>query len=429
MPNLPQALLGTNVRELDDAARKDIARNPFAGDFPLLAANPELAFLDSAATTQRPACVIEAQAEFYRTMNANPLRGLYQLSCRATEAIDLARAKVAELINAASPNEVVFTRNTTESLNLLAHSLGAHALRAGDEVLISVMEHHSNLIPWQEACRAAGATLRYVYPAQDGTLTAEDVAAAMSERTRIVSVCHVSNVLGVENPIAAIAQVAHAHNAYMVVDAAQSVPHLAVDVQALGVDFLAMSAHKLLGPFGVGMLWGKRELLDALPAFLTGGEMIDAVTEQTATWAPVPTKFEAGTQDAAGIWATGVAVSYLQEVGYDTIAAREAALVARTMERLGELPYVELIGPEDPARHHGVVSFNVAGIHPHDVASLLDTKNVAIRAGHHCAQPLLQWLGIDACNRASLAFYNSEKDVDQLVEGVKFVWEIFNGSN
>ena len=410
----------------------DIRQNPYKADFPLLASHPDIAFLDSAATAQRPACVLDAQRHFYETMNANPLRGLYGLSVEATAAVGHARELAARLIAAPDPRDVVFTRNTSESLNLVAKSFSPLVLGPGDEVAITIMEHHSNLIPWQEACRAAGARLVYLYPEKDGTLTDAEIAKKVGPHTRIVAAAYVSNVMGCELPVRRLADAAHAVGAVMVVDAAQSVPHLPVSVDELGADFLAFSGHKALGPMGVGVLWGRRELLDQMPPMLTGGEMIDSVREQDATWAPVPEKFEAGTQDAAGIYATGVGLAYLTEaVGYEAVAEREGALVAYAMERMADLGFVDLIGPEDPARHHGVISFNVRGVHPHDVASILDTSGVCIRAGHHCAQPLLAWLGVEnlACCRASLAFYNDKSDVDRLVDGLTQVWGIFHGSN
>ena len=407
----------------------DIATNPYKADFPLLAAKPELAFLDSAATAQRPACVLEAQKSFYETMNANPLRGLYQLSVDATEAIAEARAKVAAFMGATDPAEVIFTRNASEALNLIAKTLAPAVLHEGDEVCISIMEHHSNLIPWQQACRAAGATLVYLRPDAEGLITDEEIAAKIGPKTKIVSITHVSNVLGVENPVRKIADAAHAQGAVVIADGAQSLPHVHVDVAELGVDAFAFSAHKLGGPMGIGGLWGKRELLESLPPFLTGGEMIDSVTEQDAVWAPLPEKFEAGTQDAAGIFATGAAIDYICEHGRDELEARERELAAYLCEQLQALPFVTVIGPSDPRAHIGAVSFNVNGIHPHDVSSLLDTKDVAIRAGHHCAQPLLAWLGVEngATCRASIAFYNDKADIDALVEGLNFVWGIFHG--
>ena len=414
----------------------DIEKNPYKADFPLLAGHPELAFLDSAATAQRPACALDAERDFYTQMNANPLRGLYSLSVRATSEIAAVRKQIAELIGAVdeagkpAADDIVFTRNTSESLNLVAKSFAPTVLGAGDEVAVTIMEHHSDLIPWQQACRAAGATLVLLYPDDQGVIRDEEIAAKIGPKTRIVAVTEVSNVLGVRNPVEKIAEAAHAQGAYVVVDGAQSVPHMAVDVRELGVDFLAFSAHKALGPMGIGVLWGRHELLDAMPPMLTGGEMIDSVTEQDATWAPVPEKFEAGTQDAAGIYATGAALTYLtRTVGYDAVAAREAALVAYLMGRMAELDFIDVIGPADASAHHGVVSFNVRGIHPHDVASILDASGVCIRAGHHCAQPLLTWLGVEnlACCRASVAFYNDQSDVDRLIDGLEQVWQVFHG--
>ncbi|WP_293815810.1 aminotransferase class V-fold PLP-dependent enzyme [uncultured Parolsenella sp.] len=405
----------------------DIQASPFKADFPLLANNPELVFLDSAATAQRPAAVLDAERSFYETMNANPLRGLYKLSVDATAAIEQARAKVAAFVGADDPAEVIFTRNASESLNLIAKTLGPTVLHEGDEVCISIMEHHSNLIPWQQVCRTSGARLVFLRPDDQGVIGPEEIAAKIGPKTKIVSVTHVSNVLGVENPIRAIADAGHAQGAIVIADGAQSLPHVLVDVKELGVDAFAFSAHKLGGPMGIGGLWAHRELLESLPPFLTGGEMIDSVTEDGAVWAPIPEKFEAGTQDAAGIYATGVAIDYILEHGRTELEERERELAAYLCEKLQALPYVKIVGPDDPRAHIGAVSFMVDGIHPHDVSSLLDTKNIAIRAGHHCAQPLLTWMGIESCCRASVGFYNDKTDVDRLVEGLDFVWGVFNG--
>lgn len=405
----------------------DIQASPFKADFPLLANNPELVFLDSAATAQRPAAVLDAERSFYETMNANPLRGLYKLSVDATAAIDQARAKIAAFVGADDPAEVIFTRNASESLNLIAKTLGPTVLHEGDEVCISIMEHHSNLIPWQQVCRASGAKLVFLRPDDQGVIGPEEIAAKIGPKTKIVSVTHVSNVLGVENPIRAIADAGHAQGAIVIADGAQSLPHVLVDVKELGVDAFAFSAHKLGGPMGIGGLWAHRELLESLPPFLTGGEMIDSVTEDGAVWAPIPEKFEAGTQDAAGIYATGIAIDYILEHGRTELEERERELVAYLCEKLQALPYIKIVGPDDPRAHIGAVSFMVDGIHPHDVSSLLDTKNIAIRAGHHCAQPLLTWMGIESCCRASVGFYNDKTDVDRLVEGLDFVWGVFNG--
>lgn len=408
----------------------------FKNDFPLLDQHPDLAFLDSAATAQRPSCVLNAQRDFYEKMNANPLRGLYSLSVEATEAIARVRTQIAKLIGAVDSagrpdsNDIVFTRNTSESLNLVAKSFAPLVLNDGDEVAITIMEHHSNLIPWQQVCRAKGAKLVYLYPNDEGVITDEEIAAKIGPKTKIAAAGEVSNVLGVRNPVEKIAAAVHVQGGYMVVDGAQSVPHMPVDVRELGADFFAFSAHKALGPMGIGVLWGAHELLEQMPPMLTGGEMIDSVTESDAVWAPVPAKFEAGTQDAAGIYATGAALDYLvNTVGYDTVQQREAELVAYAMEKFAALPYIDVIGPTDAAKHHGVVSFNVRGIHPHDVASILDMDGVCIRAGHHCAQPLLTWLGVEnlACCRASVAFYNDKHDIDALISGLDHVWSTFNG--
>ena len=411
-----------------------IEKSPYKQDFPLLAKNPDIVFLDSAATSQRPEAVLAAERTFYETMNANPLRGLYRLSVEATAAIEDARRHIAAFIGAVDDagkpqgNEVVFTRNASESLNLVAHTLPQVAnLGPGDEVVISIMEHHSNLIPWQQVCAATGATLVFLRPNDDYTITQDEIEAKIGPHTKIVSITHVSNVLGVENDIPAIAARAHAMGAYLVVDGAQSVPHVAVDVRALGCDLLAFSAHKMGGPMGIGVLWGKAELLDALPPFLTGGEMIDSVTETGAVWAPVPQKFEAGTQDAAGMYAFDAGLTYLEGLGMAAIEERERLLATYLCDQLVALPFVSVVGPTDGTRHVGAVAFNVEGIHPHDVASILDMSNVCIRAGHHCAQPLLAYLGESSTCRASVAFYNDKHDIDALVEGLKSVWQVFNG--
>ena len=417
--------------ESRNARASALATSPYKKDFPLLSRNRELAFLDSAATAQRPKVVLEAQKRFYEKMNANALRGLYSLSVEATQAINASRAHVARFIGLTGKKDsrdIVFCRNTSEALNLLAYSYAPMVLEEGDEVCITIMEHHSNLIPWQQACRKAGASLVYMYPDERGVISEDEMRAKIGPRTKIVSAIHVSNVLGVANDVKLMGQIAHENGATMIVDGAQSVPHFPVDVTELDCDFFAFSGHKVFGPMGIGVLWGRHELLNAMPPFLTGGEMIDAVTEQSATWAPVPEKFEAGTQDAAGIYAFDAALTYVEEIGYDAMQAREQALVAQCMRRLGELEFVRIIGPDDPALHHGVVSFNVCTIHPHDVASILDMDNVAIRAGHHCAQPLLAHLGIDSCCRASLAFYNDSTDIDKLVEGLQHVWTMFHGA-
>lgn len=405
----------------------DLDTNPFKQDFPLFARHPEIAFLDSAATSQRVQPALDAQREFYETMNSNPLRGLYSLSVEATAEIDKVRKKVAHFIGAEDLHEIVFTRNASESLNVMARAYGEAFLKPGDEVVITIMEHHSNLIPWQQVCKQRGAKLVFIRCNEKGVITDEEIASKIGPRTKIVSLTHVSNILGVENPVRAFADRAHEVGAICIVDGAQSAPHMPVDVKALGCDAFVLSAHKMFGPMGIGVLWAKRDLLEQMPPMLTGGEMIDWVTENEAGWAPIPQKFEAGTQDAAGIAAFGATIDYIEGIGHEVLAARERALVAELTKRLGALPFIRLIGPDDPDKHVGVVSFNVCAVHPHDVASVLDTFDVCIRAGHHCAQPLLTWLGIQSCCRASVALYNDRSDIDRLVEALTKVQEMFNG--
>ena len=407
----------------------DIEANPYKKDFPLFGRHPEVAFLDSAATAQRPAAMLDAQREFYETMNANPLRGLYELSYEATNAINDARKHIARFIGAGEDNwhDIVLCRNTSEALNLISFSLSEMALKPGDEVCITIMEHHSNCVPWQLACKRHGAKLVYMYLDEEGHLTEQEMRAKIGPKTKIVSAMQVSNVLGVKNDVKLLGQIAHEFGAYMVVDGAQSVPHMPVNVADLDCDFFAFSGHKVFGPMGVGILWGKHELLDAMPPFLTGGEMIDSVSEQSAVWAPVPEKFEAGTQDAAGAYALGAALTYVEQVGWEAMQSREAALTKYCFDELSKLDFISIYGPKDPAEHHGVISFNVKNVHPHDVSGILDSVHVAIRAGHHCAQPLMSQLGCMSNCRASMAFYNDKADIDQLIDGLKLVWSMFDG--
>lgn len=407
----------------------DIEANPYKKDFPLFGRHPEVAFLDSAATAQRPAAVLDAQREFYETMNANPLRGLYELSYEATNAINDARKHIARFIGAGEDNwhDIVLCRNTSEALNLISFSLSEMVLKPGDEVCITIMEHHSNCVPWQLACKRHGAKLVYMYLDEEGHLTEQEMRAKIGPKTKIVSAMQVSNVLGVKNDVKLLGQIAHEFGAYMVVDGAQSVPHMPVNVTDLDCDFFAFSGHKVFGLMGIGILWGKHELLDAMPPFLTGGEMIDSVSEQSAVWAPVPEKFEAGTQDAAGAYALGAALTYVEQVGWEAMQSREAALTKYCFDELSKLDFISIYGPKDPAEHHGVISFNVKNVHPHDVSGILDSVHVAIRAGHHCAQPLMSQLGCMSNCRASMAFYNDKADIDQLIDGLKLVWSMFDG--
>lgn len=420
---------------LSESQLASIEQNPYRQDFPLLAKHPDITFLDSAATSQRPEAVLAAERGFYETMNANPLRGLYRLSVEATSAIESARRRIASFIGATDDagqpqsDEIVFTRNTSESLNLVAGSLGRSVLKPGDEVVISIMEHHSNLIPWQQVCAATGAKLVYLRLDDDFRITPKEIEGKIGPRAKIVSVTQVSNVLGVENDIRAIARRAHEMGAYMVVDGAQSVPHLRVDVRELDCDLLAFSAHKMGGPMGVGILWGRHAILDGMPPFLTGGEMIDSVSETEAVWAPVPQKFEAGTQDAAGVYAFDADLAYLEGLGMDRVEERERTLASYLTDSLSALGFVDVIGPSNGSRHVGAVAFNVRGVHPHDVASILDGSGICIRAGHHCAQPLLSYLDVamgSTC-RASVALYNDKADIDRLVEGLETVWTVFHG--
>ena len=386
----------------------------YKADFPLLAQR-DIAYLDSAATAQRPQCVLDAEREFYTRHNANPLRGLYPLSIEATEALESARAAVARFLGAAQSEELVFTRNTTEGLNLVAYSYGLSHVKAGDEILISTMEHHSNILPWQMVCRQTGAQLKFMECEPDGSLDPNKVEALITARTRVVALQQVSNVLGREYPIRAVAELAHRVGAVLVVDGAQSMPHLPVNVQELGADFLAFSGHKLYGPMGIGALYGRRELLEEMPPFLTGGEMIESVTREGAVFAEAPHKFEAGTVNAGGAVALAAAIDYLESVGLENVHAQEQALTRYAYEGMKKIPGVNILGSDDPDKHCGILSFTVDGVHPHDIATILDSCHVDVRAGHHCAQPLLAYLGVRSCARASLAFYNTTADIDRFL--------------
>ncbi|MBP5180132.1 MAG: cysteine desulfurase [Clostridiales bacterium] len=393
--------------------------NKIRSDFPLIANNPDLVYLDSAATSQRPASVLEAEKVFYENYNANPLRGLYDLSQKATECYEDARANVAKFIGA-KPEEIVFTRNASESLNLVAFCLSS-LLSAGDEVVITVMEHHSNIIPWQQACKHTGATLKFIECDDEGLISEDVFRSAVTDKTKIVSMVHVSNVLGVKNDVKLFAKIAHEVGALFVCDGAQSVPHMAVDVKDLDVDFLSFSGHKMGAPMGIGALYGKYELLNKMPPFLTGGEMIEFVTREDATWAEVPHKFEAGTVNAGGAYALSAAIDYYNKVGIDNIAAREDELSVYAYKALSDVPYLHIIGSTDPLQHHGIFAFTLEGVHPHDIAEILNADNICIRAGHHCAQPLLQFIGVNSAARASIMFYNTEEEIDKLADSLKTI--------
>ena len=392
-----------------------ISVNEIRKDFPLLE-NQKVIYLDTAATSQKPVCVLEAEREFYEKYNANPLRGLYELGEAATEKYEEARETVREFLNAREAAEIVFVRNATEGLNLVAYSFGSLVLKPGDEILVSIMEHHSNLLPWQQAAARTGAVVKYLECTEDGKYTEEAFKEALSERTKIVAMTQVSNVLGCKNDIKRFAQLAHEAGAYFVADGAQSVPHMAVDVQDLDVDFLAFSGHKLMAPMGIGVLYGKQELLEEMPPFLTGGEMIDRVTREGAVFAELPHKFEAGTVNAGGAVALAAAIDYLESIGWKEITEREEMLTAQLLAGMKKVPGVHILGSGDEKEHCGIVSFTVDDVHPHDIASILDEAHVAVRAGHHCAQPLLEWLGISSCARASVAFYNTPEDVGRFLD-------------
>ena len=383
--------------------------------------NKRLVYLDNAATVQRPLPVIHAVDEFYRTENANPHRGLYALSVEATQRYEDARRTVKDFIGAEKDCEVLFTRNASESLNLVAYSYGMTFLKQGDEIVLPVSEHHSNLVPWQMVAKAKGAKLVYLYPDENGRFSDAELAK-ITKKTKLVALAHVSNVLGTVYPVAKIAAMAHAAGAVVVVDCAQSIPHMPVNVKELGADFMAFSGHKMMAPMGIGVLYGREELLNAMPPFLRGGEMIEYVDEQGATFAPLPQKFEAGTQNVGGAVGLEAAVRYLKGVGYGRIAETERELLAYMLDGMAKIPHVTVYGGTgNRADRCGVVSFNVDGVHPHDVASILDAGGIAIRAGHHCAQPLMEYLKVNATCRASLYFYNTKEDVDIFLDCLKKV--------
>ncbi|MGQ7657625.1 cysteine desulfurase [Streptococcus suis] len=384
-----------------------------------------LVYLDNAATTQKPQQVLDVLADYYQKDNANVHRGVHTLSERATARYEAARQKVADFIQAKSSKEILFTRGTTTSLNWVAQ-FAREILQPDQEVIISVQEHHSNIIPWQQACQQTGAKLRYV-TLKDGELDMDHLRSLLSSKTKFVSLVHVSNVLGSVAPIGEIAELVHQVDAYLVVDGAQSVPHMAINVQELDVDFYAFSGHKMLGPTGIGVLYGKEELLNRMSPVEFGGEMIDFVYEQTATWKELPWKFEAGTPNIAGAIGLGAAIDYLTEIGMDAIQAHEAELVDYVFPKLQAIPGLTIYGSQDLSKRTGVIAFNLDDLHPHDVATALDYEGVAVRAGHHCAQPLLRYLQVPATVRASFYIYNTKADCDKLVEAIIKTKEFFNG--
>lgn len=385
-------------------------------DFPFFAANPGLAYLDSSATSQSPACVIERMNRFDLLEKASPFRGLYTRSVQATDDYEHARDLVRDFIGASSSREIIFTRNATESLNLLAYTLGDSMIKPGDEILVSISEHHSNMIPWQQLARRTGAVIRYLHCTKEGEYTPDALSAALTDRTRILAIAQMSNVFGRINDLKTLCHIAHANHTIVVADGCQSVPHMPVNVADLDVDFLAFSGHKMLAPTGIGVLYGREALLDKLPPFLFGGEMIDSVTTEGAVWAPLPQKFEAGTVNTAGAIALGAAIEYYNRIGFPAMMQREAALTDHLLAGMQQVPHVRIIGSPHAAHHHGIVTFTLDGVHPHDISSIMSDNGVAIRAGHHCAQPLHAYLGINATSRASLMFYNTESEIDTFID-------------
>ena len=394
----------------------------YKGDFPLLMQDKTV-YIDNAATAQRPQCVINAMRDFYICHNANPLRGIYELSVQATEDYENARKAVRDFIGAKSAQEIIFTRNTTESINLVAYSYGLSNLKQGDEVVVSIMEHHSDLLPWQMVCRQTGAELKFLECEKDGSLDLDKAEKLITDRTKIVAVTQLSNVLGREYPIEKLAQLAHSKNAVMVADGAQSTPHIPVDVKKLGVDFFAFSGHKLYGPMGIGVLYGRRELLEEMPPFLTGGEMIESVSRTSAVYAELPHKFEAGTVNAAGAVGLKAAIDYVNGIGFEEIHGRELEVSEYAFEKMKEMPHINILGSEKAEEHNGILTFTVDNVHPHDVSEILAADGIAVRAGHHCAQPLLEYLGYRSTVRASFAFYNTKEDADRFIDSLSTVRE------
>ncbi len=393
-------------------------------DFPLLK-NRKISYLDSGATTQKPIQVIEAVDEFYKNYNANPHRGAYSLSMEATEIYENTRTKIAKFINARHREEIIFSKNATESLNLIAYSYGLDNLKENDEIVISIMEHHSNLVPWQNVAKKTGAKLNYMYINEEFELSDEEIESKITDKTKIVGITHVSNVLGTINNVEKIIKYAHKKGAIVVVDGSQSIPHMKIDVEKLNADFLVFSGHKMLAPLGIGILYGKREILNDMNPFLMGGDMIEYVHEQTTTFAPLPNKFEAGTQNVEGVIGLGAAIDYIENIGYDKIQELEEEVVDYAIEKLSQLDYLTLYLTPNKCNHSSVISFNIKGVHPHDVASILDSQGVCIRSGNHCAQPLLRSMGIDSTCRASFYFYNSKEDVDKLIIALDKAYKMF----
>lgn len=397
----------------------------FKDDFPILK-NRDISYLDSGATTQKPQCVIDAVENYYKMYNANPHRGAYSLSIEATEVYENTRAKIAQFINAENPEQIIFSKNATESLNLLAYSYGLDNLQPEDEVVLSIMEHHSNLVPWQYVTKKTGSTLKYMYINNEYELTREEIEEKITDKTKIVGITHVSNVLGTINNVKEIINYAHSKGAIVIVDASQSIPHMRIDVQDLDADFLVFSAHKMLAPLGLGVLYGKQSILDAMRPFIMGGDMIEYVYEQDTTFAMLPNKFEAGTQNVEAVVGLGTAIDYIEKIGYDKIQEAEKEVVSYAREELSKLDFVKMYITPNEENHSAVISFNVEGVHPHDVASILDSVGVCVRSGNHCAQPLMRFLNIDSTCRASFYLYNTKEDVDRLVKGLEKTYNMFS---
>lgn len=396
----------------------------FKEDFPIFK-NRDIAYLDSGATAQKPQIVIDAINNFYDKFNANPHRGAYTLSVEATAVYEDTREKIAKFINAKHPEEIIFSKNASESLNLLAYSYGLDNLKKGDDVVISIMEHHSNLVPWQFVTQKTGSELKYMYINDEFELSKEEIESKITDNTKIVGITHVSNVLGTINNVKEIIKYAHKKGAVVIVDASQSIPHMKIDVQDLDADFLVFSGHKMFAPLGIGVLYGKRELLNKMNPFLMGGDMIEYVHEQKTTFAPLPNKFEAGTQNVEGVVGLGAAIDYINSIGYDKIQEHDREIVEYAREKLSKLDYLDIYMTPNAKNHSAVISFNIKGVHPHDVASILDSENVCVRSGNHCAQPLMRFLGIDSTCRASFYIYNTKEDVDRLVAGIEKAYKMF----
>ncbi|EHC5839925.1 cysteine desulfurase [Listeria monocytogenes] len=397
-------------------------------DFPILAQEineKPLAYLDNAATSQKPKQVIEALTHYYEFDNANVHRGVHILAARATDAYESARGKVAKFIHAREVAEIIFTRGTTSAINLVVDSYAEANIEAGDEIVISYLEHHSNLIPWQQLAKRKGAVLKYIELEENGTISVEQAKKTIGEKTKIVALAHVSNVLGTITPIKEIAAIAHQFGAVILVDGAQAVPHMEVDIVDLDADFYAFSGHKMMAPTGIGALYGKRELLDAMEPTEFGGEMIDFVELYDSTWKELPWKFEAGTPIIGGAIALGAAIDYLAEVGLENIQAHEQALASYAIEEMSKIEGITIYGPKDASKRCGLVTFNLEGAHPHDIATILDEDGIAIRAGHHCAQPLMKWLDVSSTARASFYIYNTKEEIDALIDGLKLTKEYF----